>query len=113
MRLLPVPINGDKKIIRTSDGSHTFYSIGYGESYKTKSAGAYTESLHKFINASRITEIAVRKNVRLLDICFGTGMNLAVTFDEISKIAEARNIEAVSVELDGELVDLVKNTLME
>ncbi len=49
---MPACIYGNKKIINTRDGSYTFYSMEYNESYKTKSVGAYTESLHKFVNGT-------------------------------------------------------------
>ena len=54
----------------------------YNESYKTKSVGAYTESLHKFVKGTNIIERAKEKEVRVLDICFGVGLNLAVTIDD-------------------------------
>ena len=53
---MPACIYGNKKIINTRDGSYTFYSMEYNESYKTKSVGAYTESLHKFVNGTNIPQ---------------------------------------------------------
>lgn len=105
----PVTINGDKKIIRTNDGSFTFYSIGYQESYKTKSVGAFTESLHKFVNGSNIINFLRKKDIRLLDICFGIGMNLAVTIDKMFSCNCLNKLHVVSVELDNTLPNLVSN----
>lgn len=82
----------------------------YNESYKTKSVGAYTESLHKFVNGTEIIKRAERKDIRLLDICFGLGLNLAVTFDEALKHGIKNKIHAVSVEKDYSLINIVKNT---
>ena len=82
----------------------------YNESYKTKSVGAYTESLHKFVNGTSIIKKAGEKDIRLLDICFGVGLNLAVTFDEALKNGITNRIHAVSVEKDATLIYIVKNT---
>ena len=82
----------------------------YNESYKTKSVGAYTESLHKFVNGTNIIDRAREKDIRLLDICFGAGLNLAVTFDEALKSGITNRIHAVSVEKDAALINIVKNT---
>lgn len=82
----------------------------YNESYKTKSVGAYTESLHKFVNGTSIIKRAGEKDIRLLDICFGVGLNLAVTFDEALKNGITNRIHAVSVEKDATLINIVKNT---
>ena len=82
----------------------------YNESYKTKSVGAYTESLHKFVKGTNIIERAKEKEVRVLDICFGVGLNLAVTIDEALKYNITNRIHAVSVEKDSSLINIVKNT---
>lgn len=82
----------------------------YNESYKTKSIGAYTESLHKFINGTSIIKRVKEKDIRLLDICFGIGLNLAVTFDEALKNNITNRIHAISVEKDESLINIVKKT---
>lgn len=107
---MPVKIYGDKKIINTYDGSYTFYSMEYNESYKTKSVGAYAESLHKFVNGTEIIKRAEKEDVRVLDICFGLGLNLAVTLDEAVKNNIKNKIHIVSVEKDASLLHIVKNT---
>ena len=107
---MPVKIYGDKKIINTYDGSYTFYSMEYNESYKTKSVGAYAESLHKFVNGTEIIKRAEKEDVRVLDICFGLGLNLAVTLDEEIKNNIKNKIHIVSVEKDASLLHIVKNT---
>lgn len=107
---MPVKIYGDKKIINTYDGSYTFYSMEYNESYKTKSVGAYAESLHKFVNGTEIIKRAEKEDVRVLDICFGLGLNLAVTLDEAIKNNIKNKIHIVSVEKDASLLHIVKNT---
>ncbi len=109
-RNLPINIYGNKKIINTYDGSYTFYSMEYNESYKTKSVGAYTESLHKFINGTGIIKKAKEKDILLLDICFGIGLNLATTFDCAIKNNIINKIHAISVEKDESLINIIKNT---
>ncbi len=106
---MPVCIYGNKKIIDTKDGSYTFYSMEYNESYKTKSVGAYTESLHKFINGNSVIEKAKKKDIIILDICFGVGLNIAVTIDEAIKHNVTNKIHIISVEKDVSLINIVKN----
>ena len=109
---LPAPIYNDKKLICTSDGSFTFYSLSYGESYKAKSVGAYTESLHKFVNGSGIINKLLYKDIRLLDICFGIGMNLAATIEKMLFFRCSSKLHAVSVEKDARLPLLVAGTTL-
>lgn len=106
---IPAPIYGNKKIINTRDGSYTFYSMEYNESYKTKSVGAYTESMHKFVYGTDLINRAKEKDIRILDICFGVGMNISATFDTAIKNNITNKIHVVSVEKDYSLINLVKN----
>lgn len=99
----------DKKIIRTSDGSFTLYSSTYNESYKTKSTGAFTESYHKFIKQSNVAERLKDKDIRILDICFGLGQNIATTIHEVEKHDLDNKLHIVSVELDPHLIEIVKS----
>lgn len=106
----PAKIYGDKKLILTRDGSFSFYSLSYGESYKTKSVGAYSESRRKFVDAGRLSELFGQGDVRLLDICFGCGMNLAATIEEYLKIGAMGRLHIVSVEKDASLLNLVETS---
>lgn len=106
----PAKIYGDKKLILTRDGSFSFYSLSYGESYKTKSVGAYSESRRKFVEAGGLAELFRQGDVRLLDICFGCGMNLAATIEEYLKIGATGRLHIVSVEKDASLLNLVEQT---
>ena len=103
-----VKVFKDKKIIRTSDGSFTLYSSTYNESYKTKSTGAFTESFHKFIKQSNIAERLKDKDIRILDICFGLGQNIATTIHEVEKYDLNNKLHIVSVELDPHLIEIVQ-----
>lgn len=87
-----------KKLV-TKDGSVTIYSEEYGESYHSVS-GAVEESLKKFVEPCKIKELAEKGDVRILDIGFGLGYNIAVALDIV--LGENKNckIEIISLEKD-------------
>jgi chorismate dehydratase len=108
---LPVPLYYGKKIIFTADGSITFYSLEYNEGYRAKSVGAFTESLHKFINPSGVRELIKKKSVAILDLCTGAGYNLAVLLDILSRLQERYDLYIVTVDKDEKLKDIINNSL--
>lgn len=57
--------------IKTNDGSTTYYSQEYKETYHSK-VGAIEESLQKYIIPCKIS-----KGKKILDVCFGLGYNTA------------------------------------
>ncbi len=104
-----VPLLGNKKPFATADGSISFYNLSYEEAYHAKSIGAYTESLYKYVLASNIAEKLKEKPIKLLDIGFGIGYNLAVTFE---KTKNSRNkLIVTSLEKDPQTIDIVKNNI--
>jgi chorismate dehydratase len=105
-----IPLYKDKKPFVTADGSISFYNLSFLEAYHAKSIGAYTESLYKFIKPSKVIDKLQHRNVNLLDICFGLGYNLAVTINEILKTDIKNNLYVTSLEIDSNVVELVKNT---
>jgi len=108
-----VPLYGkDKKIFATTDGSFSFFNLTFNEAYRAKSVGAYSESLYKFVLASEIVEKLKNSNVKLLDICFGLGYNLAITLNEAIKAGVTNILDITSLEIDKEVVELVKNSLI-
>ncbi|MCX6230024.1 MAG: tRNA (5-methylaminomethyl-2-thiouridine)(34)-methyltransferase MnmD [Bacteroidetes bacterium] len=64
----------------TADGSPTLYSETYGEHYHS-SHGAIQESEHIFIKAG-LQQVADKKNINILEVGFGTGLNALLTFRE-------------------------------
>lgn len=66
----------DRKII-TDDGSVTFHSSEYDETYHSVS-GALTEADKKH---SEVCSISSREEADILDICFGLGYNSAAAID--------------------------------
>ena len=95
-----------EKII-TADGSITYYNEKYGDYYHSKS-GAVEESFEKYIKPTLIPQIAKRGNVRILDIGFGLGYNVAAAIDSILESNKGCHIDIVSFEKDTELFELIK-----
>jgi len=83
------------KII-TKDGSTTFHSSWYDETYHSVS-GAREEAVEKYAKPCKIGE---REKVAVLDICFGLGYNSAAAIDMFS----GKNLRIVALESDHEIV---------
>lgn len=98
-------------LINTRDGSFTFYSLEYGEAYKTKSLGAYTESRRKFFETGELHHKIFQKEISILDICLGIGMNLAVTLEEYVKSGSKNRLHIVSVEKDASLLNIINSCI--
>jgi len=71
-------------IFETEDGSHSLFSEQYGVSYHSK-YGAIQETQHVFINAALRFKAVVQKEISILDIGFGTGLNAYMTLLEAEK----------------------------
>lgn len=94
----------DGKVI-TVDGTQTLYNFDYNETYHSSSAGAYSESLHKFINPCKIKEICNKeKNIYILDVGFGLGYNVATAI----KNCENGKINIFSIEKDMDFLENIK-----
>jgi len=108
-----VPLKTQNKPLITADGSISLYSMDYHEGYRAKSVGAYTESLHKFYNASGIEKLLMEGDVRLLDICLGGGSNLSVTLDKFADLKTPHKLHIVTVEKQPSLIDtIIENRFM-
>ena len=69
----------------TNDGSVGLYSKEVGDIYHS-TYGALTEAYEKFVLPSNLNEILKnKKEIKLLDICFGIGYNTKVFINEIVK----------------------------
>lgn len=87
------------EVVYTSDGSLTLIHRKYGEPYHSQTAGAIRETIWKFIKPSRILEKAkTRKVIRILDIGFGLGYNLAIALKHLWEINPHIRIEVFSFE---------------
>lgn len=78
-----------KEIIVTDDGSHTLFIPELDETYHSRH-GAIQESIHVFINAGLkfFSEKNNIKEVSILEIGFGTGLNALLTCIEAAKISK-------------------------
>lgn len=90
-------------LVTTKDGSNTLFSQKYNQHYHNPDDGAIDESLTKHIIPA-FTFHKNKKELNILDICFGIGYN---TFSTIYYILENTldvKINIYSPELDGNLV---------
>lgn len=71
-------------LIETEDGSHSLFSEQYGVNYHSKH-GAIQETQHVFINAALRFKAVVQKEISILGIGFGTGLNAYMTLLEAAK----------------------------
>ena len=90
-----------KRIItKTSDGSHTFFVPELNEHFHSIH-GAIKEAYHVFIKngLAKMT----KKNISILEIGFGTGLNALITFYEAQKmnlVIDYTGIEAFPINLE-------------
>ncbi len=86
-------------LAKTADGSYTLISKSYGEPYHSITAGAVVECLEKFVRPSEILQRALfRKEVKILDVGFGLGYNIAVAVHEIRRKDPGTDIVIASLE---------------
>ena len=86
--------NLKKELLHTEDGSLTIHLSEWNESYHSKH-GAIQEAYHVFIK-NGLDFFADRKQVSILEIGFGTGLNALITLLESQK--RAQNINYVGIE---------------
>jgi tRNA U34 5-methylaminomethyl-2-thiouridine-forming methyltransferase MnmC len=88
----------------TGDGSYTFFSEEYGETFHSHS-GAKEEAEKKFIHSCRIGQKAQEQSgLRILDICYGLGYNSAAALATIWQIAPNCHIELIALEQDERVI---------
>lgn len=84
----------------TADGSQTFYSHEFGETFHTK-YGAKAEAEITYIQGCRLAEkIKQQNHVKIIDICYGLGYNTAAALDCIFNINPQCQVEIIALELD-------------
>jgi tRNA U34 5-methylaminomethyl-2-thiouridine-forming methyltransferase MnmC len=67
-------------LTQTADGSNTLYNETIGEHYHSKH-GALQESKHVFIKAGLEYVTEQKKEISILEVGFGTGLNYILTLD--------------------------------
>jgi tRNA U34 5-methylaminomethyl-2-thiouridine-forming methyltransferase MnmC len=92
-----------KKVI-TKDSSETFFNEKVQEHYHSTS-GAVEESLKKF--AEPCIEYLEKKEVRILDMCFGLGYNSSAIIDLLA--GKKQKITIIALENDEEILKQIKN----
>ncbi len=96
-----------KRII-TEDGSVTFYSDVYKESYHSRT-GAIEEAFKKFVEPCNIAEIARKGDIKILDVCFGIGYNTLAALYTTLKINPRCSIEIVVLEKDRKILKKINS----
>ena len=84
----------------TADGSLTFYSAEFGETFHSRQ-GARQEAELKFVEPTQLRQKAQQKpSVRLLDLCYGLGYNTAAALAAIWSVNPGCRVELLGLELD-------------
>jgi len=97
-----------KELITTKDGTKTLFSYEFDEAYHSDRDGALHESLNKHVIPA-LTLQKSKKNLVILDVCFGLGYNTLSTIYYIKKHKLDTKIEIISPELDKSLVESLKD----
>ena len=93
--------------VKSDDGTLTAYSPLFGEHYHSTKDGALTETLHKHvIPAFRLQR--EKKELHILDICFGLGLNTLATIAYYAKHAPDTKLHIYSPEFDSDLIASLK-----
>ncbi len=72
------------EIFITEDGSHSIHSGKFDVSYHSRH-GAIAEAYHVFIDAALRFKAVIQKDIQIMEIGFGTGLNAYVTLLEAIK----------------------------
>lgn len=84
----------------TADGSYTFFSNEFGETFHSLS-GAKEEAEKKFVEPCLLAEkVKINNSIQLLDICYGLGYNAAAALETIWSINPNCFVELIALELD-------------
>ncbi|MEH1923797.1 tRNA (5-methylaminomethyl-2-thiouridine)(34)-methyltransferase MnmD [Nostoc sp.] len=83
----------------TADGSFTFVSQEFGESFHSHH-GAMQESFCKFVEPTQLATAAQKPVLRLLDVCYGLGYNTAAALQTIWAVNPSCFVEVIGLELN-------------
>ena len=89
--------------VKTKDDTFTLKSLEYNECYHS-SEGALRESYYKHVSVG--FDVVKKKEIKILDICFGLGYN---SFVAILNRPENTKLKIYSPELDLDLIKSLKN----
>jgi tRNA U34 5-methylaminomethyl-2-thiouridine-forming methyltransferase MnmC len=92
-----------KEVVLCEDGTNTLFSKEFDEPYHSTKDGALHESLEKHVKPS-LSLKKEKKQLTILDICFGLGYNTFATFYYIKKQKLSTKVHILSPEFDEGLV---------
>ena len=75
-------------LVMTQDGSYTLYSKEHGVTYHSR-YGAVQESNHVFIHSGLLPFLKKQDKISILELGFGTGLNVLLTWKNIADIEKA------------------------
>ena len=98
-----------KKII-TNDGTETLFNEKFNEAYHSIKAGAFTESLYKFVLPCKINKLAGEKEeINILDVGFGLGYNIATAIYVAKNINPNVKLNFISTEIDKNILEKIRH----
>jgi tRNA U34 5-methylaminomethyl-2-thiouridine-forming methyltransferase MnmC len=83
----------------TADGSFTFFSTEFGETYHSMNGARQTAEL-RFVQPAILPRMVHQPTFRLLDIGYGLGYNTAAALEWIWSIKPNCRVELIALELD-------------
>lgn len=96
------------EVVTTVDGSNTLFSKQYNQHYHNPDDGAIKEALSKHIIPCLLFH-KDKKELNILDICFGLGYNTLSTLYYLKKENLDIKVNIYSPELDEDLVNSLKD----
>ncbi|WP_373031145.1 tRNA (5-methylaminomethyl-2-thiouridine)(34)-methyltransferase MnmD [Sulfurovum sp.] len=92
-----------KELVLCEDGTNTLFSVEFDEPYHSTKDGALHESLEKHVKPA-LSLTKEKKQLTILDICFGLGYNTFSTLYYIKKYDLKTKVHILSPEFDEGLV---------
>jgi tRNA U34 5-methylaminomethyl-2-thiouridine-forming methyltransferase MnmC len=93
------------KKVKTADGSLTFYSEKFQQTYHSTTAGALREAVEKFCKPCKVEEKAKKGKVNLLDSCFGLGYNTFAFIQTALSSNPRAELQIISFERDLKVIE--------
>jgi tRNA U34 5-methylaminomethyl-2-thiouridine-forming methyltransferase MnmC len=97
-----------KELVLCEDGTHTLFSKEFDEPYHSTKDGALHESLEKHVKPA-LSFSKEKKQLTILDICFGLGYNTFATLYHVRKNNLPVKLHILSPEFDEGLVRSLKD----
>lgn len=95
-----VSLTGALTLEPTEDGSFTFFSEDFGESFHSR-GGAYTEAYITYVTATGLANLAQAPSLTILDVCYGLGYNSAAALATVEQVNSSCEVNLVGLELDA------------